>query len=109
MTDSSNYKQTFQRLHDTRFLRELGRRFCARSRVLDGGVIVLIQRPTHLEIHIQNAIATMVCLGWRDGRAFVIDEHSHPRFLSSAALAGLETALTQFVGAFLHRHHVIWA
>lgn len=96
-----------QTIHAPHFLAVLSRRFCGHSRLLDGATIAIMQRADVTEIHIGNGVTTIVCLGWRDSEAFVIDRLTHPRFLSSAALYGLEAALTQFVGTFLRRHGLI--
>ncbi len=101
------WSEQMHTIHAPRFLSVLARRFCGHSRLLDGANITVVERADTIEIHIGNGVTTIVCLGWRHGEAFVIDRLTHPRFVSSAALYGLEEALTQFVGTFLRRHELI--
>jgi hypothetical protein len=95
-----------QTITDARFLRTLARRFCRRSHLLDGGAITIVKQGNSVEIHISNGFCTVVCLGWRNGAAFVIERYTHPAFLS-ADLDGLERSLTLFVRRFLERHQLI--
>jgi hypothetical protein len=94
-------------IHDDRFLRELARRFCGRSRVLTGATLDVVDHGSDvagLEIRISGRLFIVVAIAWVNKRAWLLPGST---LLRADDLADLDEAFTDHVGRFLRKHHFI--
>ena len=94
-------------IHDSRFLRDLARRFCGRSRLLDGASIDVVDYGSEsagLEVRISGRLYGVIAIAFVDRRASLLPSST---LLRAADLDGLDDAFTDHVARFLRKHHFI--